>query len=79
MNSNVNLNSNVNVNVNLNVTLSTRPKVFRDFSWEDNSHKPRMDADESAVCVHLRPSAAHNGKVVPHMQTPENIWPGTYT
>ncbi len=26
-----------------------------------------------AVRVHPRPSAVHNGKVVPHMQIPENI------
>ena len=31
-----------------------------------------MNADESAVCVHLRLSAVHN------MQIPENIWPSTY-
>ncbi len=31
-----------------------------------------MNADESAADRHLRLSA------VPHMQIPENIWPGTY-
>ncbi len=32
----------------------------------------------SNIFRRLCSSAVHNEKVVPHMQIPENIWPGTY-
>jgi len=59
---------------------SARPEIFRNFFLRKQlSQTVDESAARQTVRVHLRSSAAHNGKVVPHMQTPENIWPGTYS
>ena len=60
--------------------LSTRPKVFRDFflrkqlsQTADGHGWTLMSPRQTGIFVYLCSSA------VPHMQIPENIWPGTYT